>query len=56
MTASGSSPTPSRVDRLYRLLPAIYRMRDAAQQYPLQALLRVIAEQVDVVEDDIDQL
>ena len=46
----------SRIDRLYRLLPAIYRMRDAEQGYPLQALLRVIAEQVNIVEDDIDQL
>jgi hypothetical protein len=45
-----------RIDRLYRLLPAIYRMRDAEQQYPLQSLLRVINEQVDVVEDDIAQL
>ena len=43
-------------DRLYDLLPAIYRMRDADQGYPLQALLRVIAEQVNVVEDDIAQL
>jgi hypothetical protein len=46
----------ARIDRLYRLLPAIYRMRDAEQRYPLQALLRVIAEQVNVVEDDIAQL
>src|SRR5215813_9830606 len=45
-----------RIDRLYKLLPAIYRMRDADRQYPLQALLRVIAEQVNVVEDDIAQL
>jgi len=44
------------LDRLYRLLPAIYRMRDAEQGYPLQALLRVISEQVDVVESDIEQL
>jgi hypothetical protein len=43
-------------DRLYELLPAIYRLRDAEQGYPLQALLRVIAEQVTVVEEDIDQL
>jgi len=43
-------------DRLYELLPAIYRQRDAEQGLPLQALLRVIAEQVDVVEDDIAQL
>ena len=43
-------------DHLYDLLPAIYRMRDADQGYPLRALLRVIAEQVDIVEGDIGQL
>ena len=43
-------------DRLYELLPAVYRQRDAEQGYPLQALLRVIAEQVNVVENDIAQL
>jgi hypothetical protein len=43
-------------DRLYELLPAIYRQRDAEQGLPLQALLRVIAEQVEVVEDDIARL
>ncbi len=45
-----------RIDRLYQLLPAVHRMRDADQKYALQALLRVIAEQVNVVEDDISQL
>ena len=48
--------TDPRLDRLYKLLPAVYRMRDADQKYPLQALLRVIAEQVNVVEDDVQQL
>lgn len=43
-------------DRLYQLLPTVYRQRDAGQGWPLQALLRVISEQVDVVEDDIAQL
>ncbi len=43
-------------DRLYELLPAVYRLRDVEEGYPLQALLRVIAEQVDVVEADIAQL
>jgi hypothetical protein len=43
-------------DRLYELLPAVYRIRDAEQGYPLRDLLRVIAEQVDVVETDIAQL
>src|SRR5438094_9433273 len=45
-----------RIERLYKLLPAVYRMRDADQKYPLQALLRVIAEHVNVVEDDVRQL
>jgi hypothetical protein len=40
-------------DRLYDLIPVIYRLRDADQGYPLRALLRVIAEQVDVLEKDI---
>ncbi len=43
-------------DRLYELLPAIHRMRDAEQGFPLRALLRVIAEQVEVVESDITKL
>lgn len=43
-------------DQLYELLPAIYWLRDAEQGYPLRALLRVIAEQVDIVEHDIAQL
>jgi len=46
----------ARIDRLYRLLPFIHRLRDAEQGYPLQALLRVIAEQLNLVEDDIAQL
>jgi hypothetical protein len=50
-----SAPDP-RIDRLYNLLPAIYRVRDAERKQALQALLRVIAEQVNVVEDDIQQL
>lgn len=48
--------TDPRIDRLYELVPDIYRMRDADQRYPLQALLRVIAEQVNLLEDDITQL
>lgn len=43
-------------DRLYELLPAVYRQRDADQGYPLRALLQVMAEQVELVEGDIDQL
>lgn len=51
-----SNPTVDRSDRLYELVPVVYRLRDAAQGYPLRALLRVIAEQVNLVEDDIAQL
>jgi hypothetical protein len=43
-------------DRLYELLSSVHRKRDAEHGFPLRALLRVIAEQVDVVEDDIGQL
>ncbi len=45
-----------RLDRLYELLPDVYRQRDAEQSWPLRALLQVIAEQVHVVEADIAQL
>lgn len=43
-------------DRLYNLLPGIYRERDAELGGPLQALLAVIGEQVEVVDQDITQL
>ncbi len=46
----------ARTDRLYELLPAIYRIRDNEQGEPLKALLQVIAEQVNLLEDDITQL
>jgi hypothetical protein len=55
-TNTATAAADARLDRLYRLLPAIYRMRDVEQQYQLQALLRVIAEQVNIVEDDITRL
>src|SRR3974390_194908 len=48
---------------LFNLLPALYRLRDArvAQskglaQGPLQALLTLVAEQLAVIEEDLDQL
>ncbi|MDQ1392920.1 MAG: hypothetical protein QOF30_1897 [Acidimicrobiaceae bacterium] len=44
------------LDRLYELLPAFHRLRDAQQGYPLRGLLEVINEQVNVVEDDIAAL
>jgi hypothetical protein len=48
--------TNTKADRLYDLLPAVHRMRDADRGYPLRALLRVIAEQLNLVDADIAQL
>lgn len=43
-------------DRLYNLLPAIHRLRDAEQGEPLRQLLNLITEQVGILEEDLDQL
>lgn len=43
-------------DRLYNLLPAIYRIRDAEYGQPLRALLGIIEEQLEVLEEDIHGL
>ncbi len=45
-------------EKLYELLPAIYRQRDIVIESeggkrPLEALLGIIAEQVEVLENDI---
>jgi hypothetical protein len=42
-------------DGLYNLLPAIYRNRDAELGYPLRALLRAIATQLDTFSAEIAQ-
>src|SRR5829696_3075016 len=46
----------SDVQKLYELLPAVYRVRDAKAGLPLEAVLSVIAEQVAVLEEDLAQL
>lgn len=43
-------------DWMIELLPAIHRLRDAEQGGSLAALLRVLQEQFDLVEEDIRQL
>lgn len=48
--------TAQSLDRLYQLLPVVHRQRDEDLGWPLRDLLRVIAEQVNVVEDDILRL
>jgi hypothetical protein len=39
--------------RLYQLLPAVYRVRDAEQGEPLRRLLKVIEAELQGVEDDV---
>jgi hypothetical protein len=46
----------SAAERLYSLLPAIHRIRDAEQGYPLRELLSLIGEQVSAMEENLDQL
>ncbi len=43
-------------DRLYELLPAIYRTRDADQGEPLRALLTIIGDELAQIEADIADL
>ncbi len=42
--------------KLYELLPAIYRIRDAERDKPLEALLSVAADEVAVLEENLRQL
>ncbi|MCB8984940.1 MAG: hypothetical protein H6659_14005 [Ardenticatenaceae bacterium] len=50
---SESLPEPTG-ERLYNLLPALYRRRDAASGQPLRALLAVIEAEMDRLESDIE--
>jgi hypothetical protein len=43
-------------ERIYDLLPSIYRIRDKEQGEPLKALLEIIGEQIGFVEQDIERL
>jgi hypothetical protein len=43
-------------NKLYNLLPAIYRIRDSEQGEPLRQLLALITQQVGILEEDLDQL
>src|SRR4051794_6012600 len=45
--------SPSPADRLYNLLPAIYRLKDVGEGGPLHALLAVIESEVQNLEADI---
>lgn len=43
-------------DRLYALLPALYRIRDAQQGEPLRALVGLIAQEFEALEENVEQL
>jgi hypothetical protein len=43
-------------EKLYELLPAVYRQQDAKIGKPLEALVSVISEQVEILEKDIESL
>jgi hypothetical protein len=43
-------------ETLYRLLPAVYRIRDAERGEPLRALVALIAEELGALEENLDQL
>jgi hypothetical protein len=42
-------------EELYRLLPAVYRLRDHDEGGPLRALIAVLAEQAAVVQEGVEQ-
>ena len=43
-------------DRLYALLPAVYRIRDVQQGEPLRALVALIAREFEALEENVEQL
>jgi hypothetical protein len=43
-------------DRLYDLLPAVYRIRDSAQGEPLRALMGIIQSELEAIDEDISRL
>ena len=43
-------------DRLYELLPALYRIAETSPDGPLRALLQGITAQADALHDDVQQL
>jgi len=43
-------------DRLFNLMPVVYRERDEQEGFPLRDLLRLVTEQADIVNSDIQLL
>jgi len=48
--------TIGKMNQMYELMPAVYRERDAAEGYPLRALLEIIQEQAEILHTDIGRL
>jgi hypothetical protein len=48
--------TSLTAERLYALLPAVYRLRDAEQGEPLRALIGALAQEFAALEENLDQL
>ena len=44
------------IENLYRLLPAVYRIRDTEQGEPLRALLGAFAREFEALEENLEQL
>jgi hypothetical protein len=43
-------------ERLYALLPALYRIRDEQQGHPLRALVALMAQEFEALEENVEQL
>ena len=43
-------------ERLYALLPTVYRIRDEQQGKPLHALVSLIAQEFEALEENVEQL
>ncbi|MCB1036991.1 MAG: hypothetical protein KDD47_24400, partial [Acidobacteria bacterium] len=43
-------------ERLYQLLPALYRERDAEAGFPLRDFVEVLAREARIVEENIEDL
>src|SRR5215467_16075512 len=43
-------------NRLYDLMPSVYRERDEREGFPLRDLLRIVTEQANIVHSDIQLL
>jgi len=54
--SDSTTATQPREERLYNLLPATYRIRDAEMGQPLRALLAVVQTEVENLENDIGGL